>query len=181
MTQISENMYVLCATWEDHVRYAPMYIISFRLVSPSRLLEAQLLNQQYHSYEEISTVQDRLRWCRHHRGLMQKEAADLLGISRAHYTEFEDGIVDCYPKEIVDRLAAIYQVPADDFLDDYNRFLYYGQGRLIQEHRQSLGLGKRPYARLMKMEVKSLRAWESEKKRVSKSSWEKYFKDVIQA
>ena len=107
-----------------------MYIHSFRLIAPRRLLEAQLFNQQYQNYEDIPNVQDRLRWCRHHMGLMQKEVAELIGITRGHYIDFEVGYVDHYPKEIVDKLAALYQISVDDLLDDYNRFLYKGQGKM---------------------------------------------------
>ena len=74
-------------------------------------MEAQLFNQKYHSYEEIDNVPDRLRWCRHQMGLMQKEVADLLGITRGHYINFEMGYVDYYPKEIVDKLAEVFGVP----------------------------------------------------------------------
>ena len=66
-----------------------MYIHSFRLIAPRKLLEAQLFNQQYQNYEDIPNVQDRLRWCRHHMGLMQKEVAELIGITRGHYIDFE--------------------------------------------------------------------------------------------
>ena len=66
-----------------------MYIHSFRLIAPRRLLEAQLFNQQYQNYEDIPNVQDRLRWCRHHMGLMQKGVADLIGITRGHYKGIE--------------------------------------------------------------------------------------------
>ena len=131
------------------MRYAPMYIHSFRLIAPRRLLEAQLFNQQYQNYEDIPNVQDRLRWCRHHMGLMQKEVADLIGISRGHY------------------------------IDDYNRFLYKGQGKMIREYRGSLGLKKKPFARLLKLDPGTLRCWESDQKRMFKDSWEKYFKDII--
>ena len=53
-----------------------MYILSFRLIAPRKLLEAQLFNQQYQHYEDITNVSDRLRWCRYHMGLMQKEVAE---------------------------------------------------------------------------------------------------------
>ena len=66
-----------------------MYIQSFRLIDPRRLLEAQLFNQHDQNYEDIPNVPDRLRWCRHHMGLMQKEVAELIGISRGHYIDFE--------------------------------------------------------------------------------------------
>lgn len=91
-----------------------MYIHSFRLIALRRLLEAQLFNQQYQNYEDIKNVPDRLRWCRHHMGLMQKEE-------------------------------------------------------------------KKPFARLMGIGPNSLRAWESDQKRMFKDSWEKYFKGKIKA
>ena len=130
-----------------------MYIHSFRPIAPRKILEAQLFNQQYQNYEDIPNVPDRLRWCRHHMGLMQKEVAELIGISRGHYIDFEVGYVDYYPKEIVDKLAELYGVPVDDLLDDYNHFLYKGQGKMIREYRESLGLKKKPFQR----ENKSIR------------------------
>ena len=172
-------MYILCSTLDGHVRYAPLYIHSFRLIAPRKLLEAQLFNQQYQNYEDIPTVQDRLRWCRHHMGLMQKEVADLIGITRGHYIDYEVGYVDYYPKEIVDKLAALYQVPVDDLLDDYNRFLYKGQGKVLQEYRESLGLKKKQFARLINLDPGTLRIWERDEKIMFKKSWEKYFKDII--
>ena len=179
IAKISDRMYVLCATFDSHVRFAPLYIHSFRLIAPRKLLEAQLFNQQYQNYEDIPNVQDRLRWCRHHMGLMQKEVAELIGISRGHYIDFEVGYVDHYPKEIVDKLAALYGVPADDFLDDYNRFLYKGQGKVLQEYRESLGLKKKQFARLINLDPGTLRIWERDEKIMFKKSWEKYFKDII--
>lgn len=84
-------MYILCSALDGCVRYAPMYIHSFRPIAPRKILEAQLFNQQYQNYEDIPNVPDRLRWCRHHMGLMQKEVAELIGISRGHYIDFEVG------------------------------------------------------------------------------------------
>jgi transcriptional regulator with XRE-family HTH domain len=156
-----------------------MYIHSFRLIAPRKLLDAQLFITQYHCYDEIKEVPDRLRWCRHHMGLMQEDVAAEIGVSRGYYGHLEAGDLEYVPKEIADKLAAFYRVPVDDLLDDYNRFLYYGQGRLIQKHRQRLELLKKPYAKLMKIGIRSLQEWESDSKQISKKSWEKYFKDVI--
>ena len=69
------------------MRYAPLYVHRFRLITPRRLRDAQQFQLQYHSYGELSTVQDRLCWCRHHMGLMQKEVADRIGISRCQYMD----------------------------------------------------------------------------------------------
>lgn len=179
LEQVSRQLYLLCLTWGGHVRYAPLYIHRFRLISPRKLLEAQQLHQQYRRYEEIRTVPERLRWCRHHLGLIQKEVAERIGISRNSYLAYEMGEADYYPREIVDKLAALYGVPADDLLDDFSRFLYHGQGQTIRKHRESLGLERKPYARLMHIGPNSLRAWETEKKQISRNSWEKYFKGII--
>ena len=140
-----------------------MYIHSFRPIAPRKILEAQLFNQQYQNYEDIPNVPDRLRWC------------------RRHYIDFEVGYVDYYPKEIVDKLAELYGVPVDDLLDDYNRFLYKGQGKMIREYRESLGLKKKPFARLMGISPNLLRAWEDHQKRMNINSWNKYFKGKIKA
>ena len=104
----------MCRTADGIVRYAPLCIHTFQLIAPHRLLGAQLFNQQYHSYDEIENVPDRLRWCRHHMRLMQKEVAERIGESRGHYIDFEVGNVDYYPKGIVDRLADLYHIPVDD-------------------------------------------------------------------
>lgn len=109
----------MCRTEDGIVQYAPLCIHTFRLIAPRKLLEAQQFDQQYHSYEEIQNVPDRLRWCRHHMGLMQKEVAEQIGISRGHYIDYEVGYVDYYPKEVVDRLADFYHIPVEDLLDEY--------------------------------------------------------------
>lgn len=167
----------MCCIEDGIVRYAPLCINTFRLIAPRKLVEAKLFNQQYHNYEEIENVPDRLRWCRYQMGLMQKEVADKIGISRCHYIDYEIGGVDYYPKEIVDKLAQLFGVPVTDFLDEYNLFLYKGQGKMIQEYRLSLGMKKKPFARWLQINVSLLREWETERKRISKNSWEKYFKD----
>lgn len=169
----------MCHNEDGIVRYAPLCILCFRLIAPRKLLEAQLLNQQYHCYEEIQDVPDRLRWCRYHMGLMQKEVAELAGISRARYIDLETGAVDYYPKEIVDKLAELFDVPATDFLDEYNLFLYRGQGKMIREYRESLGMKKKPFARMIGLDPGLLRAWEADQKQMFRNSWEKYFKDLI--
>lgn len=120
-----------------------------------------------------------MKWCRHHLGLTQKEVADLTGISRNEYIDLETGAVDYYDRKIVDRLTALFKIPFDDLLDDYNRFLYMGQGKMIRAYRERLGLGKKALAELLQVDPNSLRIWEAEKKRMNKKSWEKYFKDRI--
>lgn len=158
-------------------RHALLYIHTFRLIAPRKLLEAQLFNKQYHSYEDIDNIPDRLRFCRHRLGLMQKEVAQIAGISRSTYINLETGNLNGFNKSAADKLAQLFQIPVYDLLDDYNRFLCDGQACRIRAYRESMGMGKKTFARKMGIPIRCLQAWENGVKTVSLKSWEKYFKD----
>ena len=99
--------------------------------------------------------------------------------ARSTYINLETGNHNGFDKTVADKLSKLYNIPVQDLLDDYNRFIAVGQGKLIREHRESLNLGKRPYARTLGVEANMIRLWESERKQISLKSWEKYFKDRI--
>ena len=172
-------MYIMSHTENGETKYSPLFVLSFRLMAPRKLLEAQLFNKQYHSYEDIDNIPDRLRFCRHKLGLMQKEVAQIVGIARSTYINLETGKFNGFDKTTADKLAKLYNIPVYDILDDYNRFIAVGQGKLIREHRESLNLGKRPFARALGVDANMIRLWESERKQISLKSWEKYFKNRI--
>ena len=158
------------------MRYAPLFIHSFVLCAPRRILEATQFNQRYRRYEEIQNVPDRLRWCRHSRGLTQSEVACKVGMSISVYKDIEEGITQQIPKEAVDSLALLYGLPPTDFTDEFNQFLYDGQANRIRAYRQSLGLRKKTFAREKGIPIRSLQGWESGSKTISYKSWERYFK-----
>lgn len=179
VAKFSEDNYLMCRDEEGSVSYAPLCIQSFDLSAPRMDTQDVLLFEQYRSHLELDTVQDRIRWCRHKMGLLQKEIAQKLGISRNLYIAYETGTVDYYPKEIMDKLAAFFGINVFDLLDDYNRFQYNGQGRAISESRRLMGLSKKAYARMLGIDSRTLDNWEKDKKRMNKNSWEKYFKDML--
>ena len=139
-------------------------------------MEATEFNRKYCRYEEIGNVADRLRWCRHSKGLIQREAADRMGLSHNVYKALEEGVTQHIQPKIADRLAQFYGVPKTDFIDDYNRFLLDGQAKRILAYRKKLGMGRKSFARHTGIPLSSLREWESGKKTVSRKVWEKYFK-----
>ena len=169
-------MYILLSTLEDNVRFAPLYIHSFKLYAPHKILEATMMNQTYHTYEEITAIPDRLRWLRHSKGLMQREAARLAGVSRGVYMDIECGITQHLPECFLENLSRFYEVPRTDFPDEYNLFLYDGQTRRIIVYRRKLGMGRKPFCRYTGIPLSSLRGWEDGKKEVGRKSWEMYFK-----
>lgn len=176
IARISDRMYVFCATLDNHVRFSPLYIHSFRLYAPHQILEATMMNQTYRSYEEITSIPDRLRWLRHSKGLMQREAAQIAGVSRSVYIDIECGITRRLPGCLVLNLPKFYGVPVSDFLDEYNQFLFDGQAQRIPAYREKLGMGRKPFCLHTGIPLSSLRGWEDGKKEVSFKCWEMYFK-----
>lgn len=158
------------------MRYVPLYVHSFVLCAPRKILEAAQFNQRYRIYKEINNVPDRLRWWRHSKGLMQRDVAKLVGISRNMYMDIECGIKKQIPNEIVKKLADFYGVPMEAFMDDYNRFLADGQADRIRKYREATGLNKKAFAREKGIPIRCLQEWESGRKKISHGSWERYFK-----
>lgn len=127
--QTAENMYIMSHTENGKTKHSPLFVLSFRLMAPRKLLETQLLNKKYHSYEDIDNIPDRLRFCRHKLGLMQKEVAQIIGIPRITYINLETGNQNGFYKTTADKLSKLYNIPVYDLLDDYNRFLSCRQGK----------------------------------------------------
>ncbi len=129
--------------------YAPLYVHSFRLIAPRKFAEARTLYQRYQTLADIDNTPERLRWQRHSMGLIQKEVAAQIGVSRAVYVDMETGAVDHCPAAVADRLSVLYGVLVERLLDGYNLFLYRGQAAQIQEYRKRIGLGRKAFARLL--------------------------------
>ena len=178
MDRISADLYILSWAQNSHVRYAPLYIHSFVLCAPRKILEATQFNQRYRRYEDIQNVPDRLRWLRHSRGLIQTEVAAKISMSRHTYMNIEEGITRQIPQQMRERLAQFYGVPAMDFIDEFTQFIEDGQAVRIRAIRTQTGLTRRAYAEQMGIPVRSLEVWENEKKAISYKSWEKYFKEI---
>jgi len=104
---------------------------------------------------------------------MQKEVAERVEIPLTLYEEMERGDCQEYPAHAVDKLAALYQVPVTDLLDEYSQFLYNGPVDQIRRTRERLGLSRKGFAALIGAGEESVRDWETGRKKVSKKSWEK--------
>ena len=152
-----------------------MEILRFPLLAPRKLLDAQKFNIRYTDPSQITEIADKLRWYRYQHALMQKEVAEQIGIDRNTYIHYEEYGRDYYPIEHMEKLAGLYGVPVEDLLDEYNLFLYKGQGEQIQKIRQSLGLTQKQYAERLGVPLDHLKKWEQNRVRIYKSTWEKYF------
>jgi len=168
LARLSADLYVLCRRLDSNVRYAPVYIHSFRLYTPQKLQQGK--------YETVGCVPDRLRWLRHSKGLTQDAVAEQVGMSPGAYRALEAGDTQSIPLGTLKRLADCHGVPMEDLLDEFHQFLYDGQAYRIRAYRVSLGLGKKSFARACGIPIRSLQAWESGRKVISRKSWERHFK-----
>ena len=99
-----------------------------------------------------------------------------MGMSKNVYKSIEEGSTQHIQREMAEQLAQFYDVPVMDFLDEFNQFLHDGQAKRIRAYRESLKMGKKPFARKMGIPVRCLQEWESGRKVISIKCWERYFK-----
>ncbi len=157
----------------ETVTYAPLYIHSFRLVQPHTLVEAEKFNIRYTDPSQISSTADKLRWYRYRNGLLQRDVADHASIDRSTYSSYEEIGRDYYPIEKMKKIAELFSVPVTELLDDFNLFLYNGQGRQIKEIRKHRNMTQAEFARRLGVPLGTLKAWEQDRVQIFKSTWEK--------
>lgn len=77
------------------------------------------------------------------------------------------------PLELLKKAAKIFDVEVTDLLDDYNLFLFRGQGAQVRAIRKEMGLTQREFAKRMGVCVGTIKEWESEQTRVLRNVFEK--------
>lgn len=157
------------------IQTALLYIHSFRPLLAHTYTETERMVQT--DPDTLITTADKLRYCRHVRGLEQQEVAACVTLHRGTYAGYEtSGARDYYPLDKLSSLAELFEVPLDYLLDDYNRFLYEGQGRQVRALRESMGLSRREFANRLDVWPTTVRDWETEAVRMARQTWEKLFK-----
>lgn len=160
------------------VRIAPFVILIFPLLAPKKLYDAQKFNLTFSDSSEMTETADKLRWYRYKKALLQRDVADYAGIDRSTYTGYEEYGRDYYPIAHMEKIAELLEVPVDMLLDDYNSFLYHGQGEQIQAVRLSLNVTQEEFADSIGVSLWTFKKWEQERVQISKTTWERYFKDA---
>ena len=179
--RLKVRSYVLAANAAGTLKVAPLQILKFPVVLPHKFLDAEKFNLRFSDASEITEIADKLRWYRYQKGLRQRDAADYAGIDRSTYIHYEETGRDFYPKEHMEKLAELFEVPLEDLLDDYNLFLLRGQGAQIKAIRQRLGLTQKVYAAQLGVPLQKFKRWEQGNVQIFKSTWEKYFKQSLES
>lgn len=121
----------------------------------------------------LTTTADKLRYYRYKKSLLQREVAEYAGINESTYIHYENPDHDYCSVDKLDRIAELLEVKITDLLDEYNRFLYDGQGWQIRKIRKSMGLTQYQFGKLYGVSAGAVKRWESGKVRVTKGTWTK--------
>lgn len=171
--RLGRHLIVMVRHAHEAVVYAPLYSHRFQLVQPHTIVEAEKFNLRYADPGMIDRISDKLRWHRYHKGLLQREVANRIGISCDTYSGYEELGRDYYPIEHIEKLAKLYSVQVAELLDDYNLFLYRGQGAQLKMLRSRRNITQSILAKQLSVPLGTLKRWEQNRVRMSKSSWEK--------
>lgn len=110
------------------------------------------------------------------KGLQQKEVAEYAGLYRNTYAGYETPDArDYYPLDKLGRIAELLGVSLLSLLDDYNLFLYNGQGEQVKRLREAKGLSRKELAGRLGVWTTTVRDWECENVRMTRQTWEKLF------
>jgi len=109
---------------------------------------------------------------------LQRDVADYLGIDRGTYKSYEDNNRDYYPLDKLLKIADLFKVDITDLLDDYNRFLFEGQGNKTKALRKEMELTQSDFGKQLGVSAKTVRQWELEGVRMFKGTWETIFKGL---
>ena len=107
------------------------------------------------------------------KSLIQREVAEYTEINESTYIHYENTVHDYYPIDNLSRIVELLEVDNTDLLDEYNPFLYDGQGWQIRKICKSMGLTQYQFGKLYGVSAGAVDRWESEKARVSKGTWER--------
>ena len=169
--RLKVRSYVLAANVAGTLKVAPLQILKFPVVLPHKFLDAEKFNLRFSDASEITEIADKLRWYRYQHGLLQRDVADYAGLDRSTYAGYENTLRDYYPIEKMEKIAELFAVPVTDLLDEFNLFLYNGQGQQIKEMRRRRQMTQAEFARRLGVPLDTLKAWERDRVQICKQTW----------
>ena len=123
--------------------------------------------------EKLDNVSNKLKWYRINNGLLQRDVAKVIGIDRTTYSRYEENVLEAYPLDKLSKAAELFGIDVTALLDDYNLFLYHGQGRQIKELRKSMELTQSEFAKYISVPLGTLKKWEQNRVNIQKKAFKK--------
>lgn len=153
--------------------YAPLYIHSFRFLTNRHLTKAQMYLCENPAPENLVTVSDKLKWYRYQNGLLQSQVAKVIGVDRTTYSRYEENVLEAYPLDNLSKAAELFGIDITALLDEYNLFLYHGQGEQIKRLRKSMKLTQSEFAKYLGTPLGTLKKWEQNRVNIQKKTFKK--------
>ena len=171
--KLNDVFYILYKSENGTLVYSPFYIHSFRFLNNQHLTVAQKFLYENPDPDKLTTVSDKLKWYRYQNGLLQSDVAKAMEIDRTTYSRYEENILDAYPLDKLEKASELFKTDVTSLLDEYNLFLYKGQGEQIKRLRQSLNLTQSEFAGRLNVSLKTVQRWEQDKVRIQKGTFER--------
>ena len=174
-SKMSDNFFVMYQNKNGKVRYAPLYIHTLRFIDNRHLTKSQIFLRDNPDPEKLETVSDKLKWYRINSGLLQRDVANVMEVDRTTYSRYEENVLEAYPIDKLLKAAELFGIDVTSLLDDYNLFLYNGQGKQIKGLRKSMKLTQSQFAIYIKTPLGTLKKWEQDKVNIQKKTFKKLF------
>lgn len=97
-----------------------------------------------------------------------------MGVDRTTYSRYEENVLEAYPLDKLAKAAELFKIDVISLLDDYNLFLYHGQGQQIKRLRKSLNLTQSEFAKYIGVSLGTLKKWEQNRVNIQKKTFEKF-------
>ncbi len=172
---LSDSYHILQTVRNGKIVYLPLYILSFPISQYYKTVEANVYMNDNPDPKKLKTTAEKLRWFRYKNRMLQFEVAQAIGIDRSTYINYEKLEHRAYPHENLTLIAKLYSIDLIDLLDEYNMFLYNGQGKQIQALREKMNLNIYEFASLYGVKSTTVENWENESVTISKNTWTKLF------
>lgn len=147
-----------------------MYVHSIKYIIGKDYNECDKFNLEITNSCDIDDIKEKLRYFRLKNSLSQEDVAEYIGIDRKTYRSYEND-TRIYPINIMHKMANMYNIDVNLLLDDYHKFIYFGQGKNIKRIRTELGLKQWELAEELGVSLRVIKAAEQEKVRFLKKNY----------
>lgn len=169
----SDSFYVMYQNKNGKVRYTPLYIHTLSFINNRHLTKSQVFLRDNPDPEKLETVSDKLKWYRINSGLLQRDVAKVIEVDRTTYSRYEENVLEAYPLDKLSKAAELFGIDVTFLLDDFNLFLYNGQGKQIKGLRKSMNLTQSQFAKCIETPLGTLKKWEQDNANIPKTSFQK--------